>query len=196
MRNYCSYIKMTSPELRERSPVVAIIVKPDYKLNPGDPCNHSRLHWPPSYLQYASCRAAMHTVGICVLFLGWGDVFLPSTPANDRSVEGFTTESLLHVHYAIKLACRRHRIYIVILLFVHYTGWVVMLCYANFVQSSVKHWTVAHVILFCSIFNTRNICWITCKCLIFAYIVFSIFEINFFPYHWSSLRTLLLWYYW
>jgi len=89
MRNYCcchTYIKMTSPELRARSPAsVAIIVKPDYKLNPGDPCNHSRLRWPPSYLQYASCRAAMHTVGVCVLFLGWGDVFLPSTPADDRS---------------------------------------------------------------------------------------------------------------
>jgi len=141
---------MTSPELWARSPVVAIIVKPDYKLNPGDPCNHSRLRWPPSYLQYASCRAAMHTVGICVLFLGWGDVFFTIHPRQQpigRRVYHWVT--ILRVHYTIKLACRRHRIYIVIL-YVHYTGWAVMFSRTVqscviFAQPTVKHWTVDRV---------------------------------------------------
>lgn len=46
-------IKVTSPARASarapspaRSIVAIIIVKPDYKLNPGDPCNHSRLRRP------------------------------------------------------------------------------------------------------------------------------------------------------
>lgn len=83
---------------------VAIIVKPDDKLNPGDPCNHTVARaraLSPYGIKYASLRHAGATAyRWSARFVLRGEeryVFLTGPPPPDRpiSTEGFATESPL-----------------------------------------------------------------------------------------------------